>query len=66
MATDGKLILDKVTWFGETGPFIELLLKDRYPALGKKEMALAWAAHVEDGAAAFNNIKSLCDLTELY
>ena len=50
---DGSLVLDKITWLGET------LQKMLYPQLAQKDMVKAWAAHVEDGIAALRNHKSL-------
>ncbi|HCI5644156.1 TPA: DNA sulfur modification protein DndE, partial [Klebsiella quasipneumoniae subsp. similipneumoniae] len=49
---DGTLILDKLTWLGETLQITELMLKMLYPDLDQKEMIKAWAAHVEDGISA--------------
>ncbi len=62
---DGSLVLDKVTWLGDTLPFVELLLKERYPDLKKKDIGLAWAAHVEDGATNFGSAKYVPDLIDL-
>lgn len=56
---DGGLTLDKITWLGETGIFIELLLKEKYPNLEGKELAKAWAAHVTDGIMSIGNLKGL-------
>lgn len=58
---DGPLILDKITWLGETLQATELVLKMLYPHLDQKEMIKAWAAHVEDGISALRNYRSLKD-----
>lgn len=58
---DGALVLDKVTWLGETSSVIELLLKLHYDSYDPKEMAKAWAAHVHDGLASLRNHRSLKD-----
>nr|WP_086939614.1 DNA sulfur modification protein DndE [Thaumasiovibrio occultus] len=56
---DGSLVLDKVTWLGDTQLVTELVLKQVYPDLDDKETMAAWAAHVEDGIAALRNHKSI-------
>ncbi len=56
---DGSLTLDKITWLGETGIYIELLLKEKYPNLEGKELAKAWAAHVSEGIMSIGNLKGL-------
>ena len=56
---DGSLVLDKITWLGETLQTTELVLKMLYPQLAQKDMVKAWAAHVEDEIAALRNHKSL-------
>lgn len=61
---DGSLVLDKITWLGETGIYIELLLKEKYPNLEGKELAKAWAAHVADGAMAIRNLKGLHEFAQ--
>lgn len=58
---DGNLVLDKVTWLGDTQLVTELVLKQTYPDLDDKETMAAWAAHVEDGIAALRNHKNLLD-----
>lgn len=60
---DGGLVLDKVTWLGDTQLVTELVLKQTYPDFDDKETMAAWAAHVEDGIAALRNHKNLLDLT---
>ncbi len=60
---DGSLVLDKITWLGETGEVTELMLRMYYPDLSSKEYQQAWAAHVEDGIAAIRNHKGLIDLS---
>ncbi len=59
---DGSLVLDKITWLGETLQTTELVLSMLYPLLPKKDVIKAWAAHVEDGIAALRNHKNICDL----
>lgn len=59
---DGQLVLDKITWLGETMHTTELVLKMLYPLLDQKEIVRAWAAHVEDGIAALRNYRNLKDL----
>ncbi|ECG8513413.1 DNA sulfur modification protein DndE [Salmonella enterica subsp. salamae] len=61
---DGSLVLDKITWLGETLQATELVLKMLYPHLEQKTMIKAWAAHVEDGIAALRNHRSLKDLVQ--
>ncbi|KKY68302.1 DNA sulfur modification protein DndE [Klebsiella michiganensis] len=58
---DGSLVLDKITWLGETLQATELVLKMLYPQLDQRAMVKAWAAHVEDGIAALRNHRSLRD-----
>lgn len=60
---DGSLVLDKVTWLGDTQLVTELTLKLTYPELDEKEKMAAWAAHVEDGIASLRNHKQLIDLS---
>ena len=60
---DGTLVLDKITWLGETLQTTELVLKMLYPQLAQKDMVKAWAAHVEDGIAALRNYRSLKELS---
>ena len=60
---DGSLVLDKITWLGETLQTTELVLKMLYPQLAQKDMVKAWAAHVEDGIAALRNYRSLRDFS---
>ncbi|MDN0118010.1 DNA sulfur modification protein DndE [Yersinia frederiksenii] len=59
---DGSLVLDKITWLGETLQATELVLKMLYPQLDPKAMIKAWAAHVEDGIAALRNYRNLIQL----
>lgn len=61
---DGSLVLDKITWLGETLQTTELMLKMLYPQMEQKELIKAWAAHVEDGIAALRNHRSLSDLAK--
>ncbi|MDM8752265.1 DNA sulfur modification protein DndE [Morganella morganii] len=56
---DGTLVLDKITWLGETLQATELVLKMLYPKVEQKEVVKAWAAHVEDGIASLRNHKNL-------
>ncbi|EMW1015354.1 DNA sulfur modification protein DndE [Serratia marcescens] len=58
---DGSLVLDKITWLGDTLQTTELVLKMLYPQLDQRAMIKAWAAHVEDGIAALRNHRSLRD-----
>lgn len=58
---DGSLVLDKITWLGETLQATELVLKMLYPNMGQKDIIKAWAAHVEDGIAALRNYRNLKD-----
>lgn len=60
---DGSLVLDKVTWLGDTQLVTELTLKLTYPELDEKEKMVAWAAHVEDGIASLRNHKDLTSLS---
>ncbi|ATZ12763.1 DNA sulfur modification protein DndE [Erwinia amylovora] len=63
MKLDGVLILDKITWLGETLQATDLILKMLYPQIEQKMLIKAWAAHVEDGIAALRNYRSLKDLS---
>lgn len=56
---DGALVLDKITWLGETLQTTELVLRMIYPLLEQKELVRAWAAHVEDGISSLRNHRSL-------
>jgi DNA sulfur modification protein DndE len=56
---DGALVLDKVTWLGDTQLVTELMMKMHYPDLKGRELMAAWAAHVEDGIATIRNLKGL-------
>jgi DNA sulfur modification protein DndE len=61
---DGMLVLDKITWLGETLQVTEMALKMLYPQLEKKLLIKAWAAHVEDGIASLRNYRNLRDLSQ--
>ncbi|NEG58953.1 DNA sulfur modification protein DndE [Pantoea agglomerans] len=61
---DGTLILDKITWLGETLKTTELVLTVLYPNLEQKAIFKAWAAHVEDGIAAMRNYRNLKDFSK--
>ena len=61
---DGSLVLDKITWLGETQLITEQVLKLKYPELEGKVLQSAWAAHVEDGVATLRNHKSISGLTK--
>ncbi|WP_445777788.1 DNA sulfur modification protein DndE [Shewanella sp.] len=56
---DGALVLDKVTWLGDTQLVTELMMKMHYPDLKGRELMAAWAAHVDDGIASVRNHKSV-------
>jgi len=56
---DGSLVLDKITWLGDTAQATELILKMLYTDLESKELIKAWASHVEDGISSLRNQKSL-------
>lgn len=62
---DGSLILDKITWLGETAKATELTLFLLYPNLDDKDIIKAWAAHVEDGISSLRSCKNLVDFTSL-
>ncbi|EPR2256558.1 DNA sulfur modification protein DndE [Yersinia enterocolitica] len=59
---DGSLVLDKITWLGETLQTTELVLKMLYPQLAQKDMIKAWVAHVEDGIAGLRNYRTLLSI----
>lgn len=61
---DGSLVLDKITWLGETLQTTELVLKMLYPNIEQKEAIKAWAAHVEDGVAGLRNYRGLKDFAQ--
>ena len=60
---DGSLVLDKITWLGETQLITEQVLKLKYPELEGKVLQSAWAAHVEDGIASLRNHKSIMNFS---
>lgn len=60
---DGSLVLDKITWLGETLQATELVLKMLYPQIPHKDMIKVWAAHVEDGISGARNYRNLKDFT---
>jgi len=60
---DGSLVLDKITWLGETLQVTELVITMLYPKADKKEYIKIWAAHVEDGLSTLRNHRSLKDLS---
>ncbi|MCW8107120.1 DNA sulfur modification protein DndE [Alteromonas ponticola] len=59
---DGSLVLDKITWLGDTQLITEQLLKLTYPKLDGRELQAAWAAHIEDGIASLRNHKNILEL----
>lgn len=59
---DGPLAQDKITWLGDCRESIEMLLKQRYSELPSKELAKAWASHVEDGMSGLAGSRSLLSL----
>lgn len=56
---DGSLVLDKITWLGDTAQATELVLQMLYSNLDSQSYTKAWAAHVEDGISSLRNQKSL-------
>ncbi|EGT0658921.1 DNA sulfur modification protein DndE [Proteus mirabilis] len=59
---DGLLVLDKITWLGDTLQITELLLKGLYPEIDDQKILIkAWSAHVEDGIASLRNHRNLKD-----
>lgn len=62
---DGSLVLDKITWLGETQLITEQVLKLKYPDLEGKSLQSAWAAHVEDGIAALRSHKNTSGLIKV-
>ncbi len=60
---DGILILDKITWLGETLQPTELILKMLYPHIEQKTLIKAWAAHVDDGISGLRNYRNLKDFS---
>lgn len=62
---DGSLVLDKITWLGDTAQVTELVLSMTYPELDQKELTKAWAAHVDDGISKIKLQKSLLNYSEL-
>ncbi|GAB1039279.1 DNA sulfur modification protein DndE [Shewanella algae] len=63
---NGGLVLDKITWLGDTAALTELLLKMHYPSLDAKQLQQAWAAHVEDGIATLRNQRSMQSLSTAF
>lgn len=64
IALDGPLVLDKVTWLGETMEIAELLLAEHYPELEAPELREAWAAHVTNGILGLHTVRKLSDLQD--
>ncbi len=60
---DGVMVLDKITWLGETLETTELILKLLYPQIEQKTLLKAWAAHVDDGISALRNYRNLRDFS---
>ncbi|MFN1146354.1 DNA sulfur modification protein DndE [Serratia liquefaciens] len=60
---DGNLVLDKITWLGETLQTTELVLKMLYPQIQQKMLIKAWASHVEDGISGLRNYRNLKEFT---
>lgn len=58
---DGNLILDKITWLGETMAVTELVIKMLYPNISSRDAHKVWAAHVEDGIASIRNHRNIKD-----
>ncbi|WBM72874.1 DNA sulfur modification protein DndE [Buttiauxella sp. WJP83] len=56
---DGVLVLDKITWLGETLQPTELVLKMLYPQIEPKMLIKAWAAHVDDGISSLRNHRNI-------
>ncbi|KZY75029.1 DNA sulfur modification protein DndE [Oleiphilus sp. HI0068] len=61
---DGSLVLDKITWLGETAFVTEQVLKMKYPSLETKDLMSAWASHVEDGIASIRNHKNTSEFAD--
>lgn len=61
---DGLLMLDKITWLGETLQTTELILKMLYPKMEEKKLIKAWAAHIEDGIASVRNHRNLLNFIQ--
>lgn len=61
---DGSLVLDKITWLGETQLITEQVLKLKYPKLEGRELQAAWAAHVEDGIAALRSHRNILKFSQ--
>lgn len=59
---DGSLVLDKITWLGDTQLITEQVLKLTYPDFDGKELQAAWAAHVGDGISDIRGHKNLIGL----
>ncbi|WP_330982111.1 MULTISPECIES: DNA sulfur modification protein DndE [Enterobacterales] len=62
---DGSLVLDKITWLGETLQATQLVLKMLYPHMEQKDLIKAWAAHVEDGITSLRNCRSFIDFVKM-
>jgi DNA sulfur modification protein DndE len=62
---DGTLVLDKITWLGDTLSITELCLRMIYPTLEEKHLIKAWAAHIEDGISALRNARNLNQLSNM-
>jgi DNA sulfur modification protein DndE len=63
---DGSLVLDKITWLGETQLITEQVLRLKYQELEGRELMAAWAAHVEDGIASVRGHKSILALSNAF
>lgn len=54
--------LDKHSWLGDHPEIIEMLLRQTYPSLNKRELYYAWISHVDDGAVLIEGTKNLSAL----
>lgn len=57
--------LDKHSWLGDYPEIVEMLLKQLYPDLSRKEIYHAWIKHIDDGAAMIENTKNLASLANI-
>lgn len=57
--------LDKHSWLGDNVDIVEMLLKQTYPTLSKRELYNAWVKHVDDGASMIEVTKNISALASL-
>ncbi len=54
--------LDKHSWLGDHPEIVEMLLRQIYPSLNKRELYYAWIKHIDDGSVLIESSKNLSAL----